>query len=270
MTVDDFAARLMRLLDHPLSQRSLNRQHLGALGTRVDIEVTPGWIAVVERLYRELSILPESQWLVISRIKEKYASLVIDYDADHDSRAACLIETASAICDHRCQICGARGRLQDDGFWLRRLCQTHWLDVNAPGVGEPWPPIQVLVHLRGGAILSFGQIHGFEDQPLRPWRANSRVSLNRQLDIRDAIACALDPAETARQLDATIFHGEAIRRQFELADARPLLTQAATGFGMASDHLAALIDEMLTAQKWHRAAWTLSALLRGDYDEDVG
>ena len=266
--VDDYADRLAALLEHPISRWSLERQHEGPQGRRIDIEVPPGWLPVVERLFRELEALPE--WPIISRVEGRHAGLVIDHDGDHDSRAACLVETAIGVCEHRCQVCGARGRLQDNDLWTQRVCQTHWLDLSVPDVGEPWPPIQSLVHLRGGAVLLFGNVHGFIDQPLRPWRADSRVSLNRQLDARDAVACALDPRETARQLDASIFQGGAILRQFELVDAHPLLAQAAEDFDMASDRLESLIVEVQTGGRWHNAASALSALLRGDYDKDVG
>ena len=146
MSIDD---RIRALMTHPLSQQSMNRAGMGALGTLCDIDIEPGWVAIIEDLYAMLMELPEGPVAVA----EDYS---VAHGSPHDEDAYLLHpRDALAAFDYfKGQLCffghthlpgffeldERRGTLHwselDSGAWVDLLPGCRYL-VNPGSVGQP-------------------------------------------------------------------------------------------------------------------------------------
>lgn len=136
--------RIAALMRHPLSQRSMNRENLGALGTLCDISIQPGWVGIIERLYERFMMLPEERRPVIVQIKEKFGTLRV-YVQTVDPDVDAPIKIAEAESARACQVCGCRGRMRKIGRWYATLCGVHHMHAEerhtnldeVPGADDP-------------------------------------------------------------------------------------------------------------------------------------
>ena len=85
------------------------------------VEVPPGWMDLVAECHRKLvRIYPEYK---LSQVKEKFGTLRFYMTALTDEMRA-AIQTAEEASAETCELCGASGVLQSQG-WFKTLCDRH-------------------------------------------------------------------------------------------------------------------------------------------------
>lgn len=168
MSIND---RLKALMAHPLSQRSMNRAGMGALGTLCDISIEPGWVAIIEQLFAMLEELPEDERPVISQIKEKFGLRVYVHRSSPAADAA--ISFAEGQADRTCQVCGCRGSHRVKNGWYATMCAAHAIG-NDEGPGEDVP----LPHwgLHAATFMTEGR-EATETRPAIPPQRRTRLEL---------------------------------------------------------------------------------------------
>jgi hypothetical protein len=105
---------------------------------RWGIDIMPGWRPVLERLLERLESeiaaqpIGERDRFRIVQIKEKFGRLTIYLDAESTPAMRAAIDEAGEVSTRTCEVCGARGELQQRNGWWAPRCKQH----------ETWRPWQ--------------------------------------------------------------------------------------------------------------------------------
>jgi len=92
-----------------------------------------GWNKILYKAFKRINVVISSgnvQYFKVSDLKEKYGHLVLDYNLT--SSNSNVRQNLDKIVDDlylqsgkTCQVCGAKGKLIDDGFWVKTRCKNH-------------------------------------------------------------------------------------------------------------------------------------------------
>lgn len=170
-------------------REALVRKHpdlfgLGRSAEPADLRSYPtvgdGWRDLVEtavaRIAAAVAGAPGGR-LTITFIREKLASLRLDYDAELPEDVLARVDEAVALAEARsgctCEVCGAPGQVYDDAGWYSLLCEVHARGERAwvrPGYENLYVERTVVDgHLRVSRCRRYDRRRdAFEDVPLPP------------------------------------------------------------------------------------------------------
>jgi hypothetical protein len=128
---DEYRTRLKAIFEHPVWT-----------GATSDLDIPPGWLAIMEQLLKDFDADPRMEGAYLMRVQQKYDSWYIHCNLDyHDIIARASItraEEASAEC---CEACSAPGREHRLDFSYWTLCDDH----AKPGINDLMSPFREIL-----------------------------------------------------------------------------------------------------------------------------